>query len=204
MLNTQINRIYNFSYQENNYPSELKELALLILNKFDKTTPNLELLSKTKGDKINLLTLSNKKISIYLSPILQYNSYLLNISFIPEAIDKNELLLLLNKYSEYFMDLETILTEYHSHSEFNNTILLYDASFSGTDIPDERLITIFKRILNRGDENLILLLCSSVIMENPLYYEVFKAPIQNALAKNNSPILDDTYKEVLSFIEDYS
>jgi hypothetical protein len=204
MLNTKINRIYNFSYEEDSYPNELKKLVLLIFDTFHISSQDYKSHFKTKGDKVNLLSWRNRKLTIRISPIKECASYLLSISFIPEAINKNELLSILNKFSKYFINLDKILDKYSSNLNYHNTILLYDSSFSGAEIPNERLIAIFKQILTGGDENLILLLCTSVIMENPLYYDVLKEPLQEALAKKNSPILNDTYKDVLAFIEDYS
>jgi hypothetical protein len=120
-------------------------------------------------------------------------------------IEKDKLLSLLNEYSEYFIDLEEILANYHSDPNNNNNIrMLYYASFSGADLPDERIFTIFKRILNEGDKDQILFLCTSVIIENTLYYDIIKEPLQEALAKTNTPVLADTYKDVLTFIDDYS
>jgi hypothetical protein len=201
-MHTKIIHIHKVNKQENNFPNKLKKLALSIFHKFNITPKNQN--STLNIDKVIALNLRNIDLSIRILPAIELNSYLLNISFIPEAIDKNELLNILNKYSKYFISLDEILNNYYADPNSNNTKMLYYASFSGADLPDERIVTIFKQILNKGDEDQILFLCASVIVENTLYYDVLKEPLQEALAKTSSPILNDTYKDVLAFIEDYS
>jgi hypothetical protein len=199
---TKVIHIHKVNKQENNFPDKLKKLALSIFDKFDITPKNKN--PPLNADKVIALNLRNIDLTIRILPAVELNSYLLSISYIPEAIDENELFSILNKHSEYFLSLEEVLKHYYSNPNSDNTKMLYYASFSGADLPDERIITIFKQILNKGDEDQILFLCVSVIVENALYYDVMKEPLQEALAKTNSPALGDTYKEVLSFIEDYS